>query len=106
MARAMSPEQGSAGAVAPWPWGQLTWAVPALWRTQELQKHHRHTLGGECTESSPEEKGLGVLVDEKRDMGQQCVLAALCLGLQHRKQGEGGECLPLLCSLGPPFVRG
>ena len=71
---------------------------------------HKYRLGREWIESSPEEKGLGVLVDEKLHMTQQCGLAAQkgqpYPGLHQGKLGqqiEGGDSAPLLHSRETPL---
>ncbi|RMC14005.1 hypothetical protein DUI87_09091 [Hirundo rustica rustica] len=66
---------------------------------------YQNRLGDEGITSSPAKKGLGMLVDEKLDMGWPCALIArkakLCPGLhqkQHGQQSERGDCASLLCS--------
>jgi len=65
---------------------------------------HKDRLGGEWIESSPEEKDLGVLVEEKLNMTWQYVLSPEGQpypGLHQDKRGqqvEGGDSAPLLYS--------
>jgi len=55
------------------------WARVNLLRVLHMGRgkpQYQYRLGDEGIESSPEEKNLGVLVDEKLNMTQQCALAA------------------------------
>ena len=61
---------------------------------------HKYRLGGEWLESSPQEKDLGVSVDERLNMSQQCALATQKANCIHQEkcdqQVKGGDSAPLL----------
>ncbi|KAK4811417.1 hypothetical protein QYF61_005066 [Mycteria americana] len=72
---------------------------------------YQYRLGDEGMESSPAERDLGVLVDERLDMSRQCVLTAQksqphprLHQKQRGQQVEGGDSAPLLCSACQPVI--
>ena len=66
---------------------------------------HRSRLGEEGMESSPKEKDLGVLVDGKLTMSQQCAPVCWAASRAVWAAGRGGDSPPLLRShQTPPAV--
>jgi len=73
---------------------------------------HQYRLGEDLPQSSSAERDLGVLVDDKLTMSQQCALAAKkasgilgCIQEECGQQDEGGSPSPLHCpSEGPSGV--
>ncbi|KAK4815361.1 LOW QUALITY PROTEIN: hypothetical protein QYF61_001349 [Mycteria americana] len=82
------------------------WALVNLMKFNMAKCKYR--LGDEETENSPAEKDLGILVDEKLDMGWQCALAAQkanhTLGCIKRSMASRLRevILPLYSALTPP----
>jgi len=72
---------------------------------------HKYSMGGEWIEGSPEDENLGVLVDEKLNMTQQCVLTAQkakhILGCINRSVTSRSreEVLPLYSALVRPHLE-